>query len=293
MDSRSFRSILQLLAPAVATCKKEKQGVPVLGVTIAITTKAKDTMKKKSQLKRVHSHFYLKILDAVQEHGGVRAQPAMAHDPLHVAPLGGVWNEHHSQKVSCVWRDIIWKDQGRGQDVVVELIDVVAIGVGWVIIERKVSCQHCVKDDTTTPNVDSCAHIKTVTDHKFGCSIARRSTGCRHQIPCGTVKLIGKSKVCDHDVAVPVKQQILLREPYTDTVCFGLAPWKEWDGAISMCVCMLREMGGGGPYQFEITMNNVLGVKIVNSAHELCKQPTGISFFEVSVRKNVVKEFAA
>lgn len=66
----------------------------------------------------------------------------MSHDPLHIASLCWVGDKHHSEEISCIMRDIVRKYKGGRQDIVVQLVDVVAVRVGWVIVERKIARQH-------------------------------------------------------------------------------------------------------------------------------------------------------
>ncbi len=78
----------------------------------------------------------------VRDHMMILAQPAMAGNLEQICPLSWIRHQDATQKVTSMRRDIFGKGQWRGCDVFVEEIDVVTLGVGWIIVERQVACQH-------------------------------------------------------------------------------------------------------------------------------------------------------
>lgn len=78
---------------------------------------------------------YLQLFNAVLEQWGVWAKPSMPHDSPHVTTLGRIRNEHHPHQVSSVRRHMVGEHQGCNENVVVELVDVVSVGIGRVIIK--------------------------------------------------------------------------------------------------------------------------------------------------------------
>lgn len=55
-----------------------------------------------------------------------------------------VGNKDALQKVAGVRSDVFGEGEGCGDNILVEKVDVVTFGVGWIIVKRKVSSQHSV-----------------------------------------------------------------------------------------------------------------------------------------------------
>lgn len=96
------------------------------------------------------------------------------------------------------------------------------------------------QNHTARPNIDRSAHIHTLvrqggfdervnltrqprrlapllptylTNNQLGCRVTRRSAGRGHQIALFLVKLVGKAKVGDDNIAVAIQKQIFLFAP--------------------------------------------------------------------------------
>lgn len=46
-------------------------------------------------------------------------------------------------------------------------------------------------------------------------------------------------------------------------------------------------------YQFQVTMDNLFRVEIVNSTHELCKESACITLLEVAVGEDMIEQLAS
>jgi hypothetical protein len=61
-----------------------------------------------------------------------------------VRPLTGVGDEDTTEEISSVWCDILGERQRSRHDILVEKVDIVAFGVGRIVIEGKVASEHRV-----------------------------------------------------------------------------------------------------------------------------------------------------
>lgn len=138
-------------------------------------------------------------------------------------------------------------------DVSIELVDVVAIRVGRIVVERKVAAQHRVEDDTTAPDVDGAPDVHALTHDQLGRGVARAATTGAHEIVLLLFELVGESKVSDDDVPGFIEEEI---------------------------------------FEFEISMDDVFRVQVMDARDELGKEFRGIAFFEITMGKNVIKELS-
>lgn len=165
----------------------------------------------------------------------------------------GVRDKHPSQEIPSIGTNGWGEDKGRGEDVLVELIDVITIRICRVIIIGEVTSEHGVEDDTTGPDIDSGTHVLSIRDDEFRGSVARRTTGGVHEVTLtgGFVKLIRKAKISDNEIPSSVQEKVL---------------------------------------QLEITMNDALCMKIRYTRDQLGKKATSILFLEVTMGKDMIKE---
>lgn len=75
-------------------------------------------------------------------HVRIVGEPAVARYLKQICTLPWVGYEYAFEKVSCVWCNIFGEREWCGYDVLVQKIDVVALGIRWVVVERKVAGQH-------------------------------------------------------------------------------------------------------------------------------------------------------
>lgn len=145
-----------------------------------------------------------------------------------------------SEEIAGHGGDIFGEGEGCRADVFIEKIDVVSLGIGWIIVKREIARQHRVlpirdtyacglgyQDDTATPDVDFPACVQPICNDEFRSCIARASATRLHQISCSSIigwcndvivvlaqfldiKRIRESKVCDDDVSILVQQEIFL-----------------------------------------------------------------------------------
>lgn len=72
----------------------------------------------------------------------------MLHDSAKICTTRRVWDEHHAEEVSGFRGDVIGEGEGSIHDVLIQQVDIIAIGIGRVIVERKVPCKHGIQYDT-------------------------------------------------------------------------------------------------------------------------------------------------
>ena len=75
---------------------------------------------------------------------GVVCQPAVTRNFKQIRALSRVGDEYPLEKVSCVRRDILGEGEWGGHDVLVQEVDVVALGICWIVVEGQVTSQHGV-----------------------------------------------------------------------------------------------------------------------------------------------------
>jgi hypothetical protein len=64
------------------------------------------------------------------------AQPAVAGYFEKVGSLPGVWDENPPEKISSMGGDIFGKGEGRVDNVLVQQVDIIALGVGRIVVKR-------------------------------------------------------------------------------------------------------------------------------------------------------------
>jgi hypothetical protein len=88
----------------------------------------------------------------------------MAHNAIKIGAAGRVRNEHHTEKISSIGRDVFREGERGADDVLVEKVDIVAIRIGRIVVERKVTSEHGIENDATAPNIDGAADIEAFAD---------------------------------------------------------------------------------------------------------------------------------
>jgi hypothetical protein len=71
-------------------------------------------------------------------------QPAVTSDFEQIGALARVGDEDPLQKVSCVRCDVFGESERGRDDVLVQEVDVVTLGICWVVVEGQVAGQHGV-----------------------------------------------------------------------------------------------------------------------------------------------------
>lgn len=143
---------------------------------------------------RVLRHLF-ELVDRLLECGRVVPQKGMLRHLLERAPQLGVRNEHHQQEVTRGGRDPLGERERRVDDVFVEEVDIVAFGVGGIVVVREVASQHRVEDDSTTPNVHGRSYVLALLDDELGSGVAWRSTRRGHEIVSRVFESIRESKI--------------------------------------------------------------------------------------------------
>ena len=74
----------------------------------------------------------------------VAAEPAVARNFKEIGPFSRIRNEDATQNIARVRRDVIGEGKRDGNDVLVQEVDVVALGIRRVIVERQEAREHSV-----------------------------------------------------------------------------------------------------------------------------------------------------
>lgn len=53
-----------------------------------------------------------------------------------IGALSRVWDQNSLQQIAGMWRDVVWEYKWCGDNVSIQEVDVVAFGVGRVVVER-------------------------------------------------------------------------------------------------------------------------------------------------------------
>jgi len=193
--------------------------------------------------------------DAIRSRGAViLCQPWMTHNGVQIGSPSGIGDEHEAQEVASFSGDVVGEGEGRVDDILVEEIDIVTIGVGRVVVEGEISCQHSVEDDTATPDINCASDVETLADNKLRCSITGASAGRLHEVVSTVLESVGEPEIGDDHVAVTVEKQIL---------------------------------------ELEVAMDDFLLVDVPNAGYELGEQLCSVLFAQISMGQNVVEQFAA
>lgn len=135
---------------------------------------------------------------------GILAQPTVPGNLEEIGTFPGVGDKDSAEEVARMGGNVFGECERSVDDVLVQEVDVVALGVRRIIIEGKIACQHRVlsscqlqsclyhqsscthQDNTATPHVNLSTGVKRVTNNELGCSVARTAATRLHQItlPC-------------------------------------------------------------------------------------------------------------
>lgn len=177
----------------------------------------------------------------------------MSHDLSKSCSFGGFRDEHPKEKVSSRVGDVGGELEGGVEDVLVEEVDVVSVWVGWIVVEGEVARKHGVENHTATPDVDGRSDVGSIGDDQLGSSVARRSTRGSHEVVLRRLEGVGESEIGDDDVPSLVEEEVL---------------------------------------ELEISVDDVLGVEVVDSRDELSEELGGGVLLEVSMSEDVVEELS-
>ena len=185
---------------------------------------------------------------------GTGAKPTVVHDSLDTSSVFGVGDEHEREEIPGLGGYIVRERQWGVDDIFVQQVNVVSVGVGRVIIEGEVAGKHGVEDDAATPNVHGGSDIHAVGDDKFRGGITRRPTTCLHELIGLVFEPIGETEVRDYHVPVSVKEEV---------------------------------------FEFEVTVDNLLLVNVPDARDELAKEFARILLLQIAVGEDMVEEFTA
>jgi hypothetical protein len=208
----------------------------------------------------------LELLDVPAECGGnsngrrvtifgcsVRRKPRVLHDTLEAASAGGVRDEHHAEEVAGLSGDVLWKGKWGVDDILVEEVDVVTVGVGRVIVEWKIPRQHGVKDNAAAPDVNGTANIEALAYDEFRGGVAWAAAACLHEVVRTVFEAIGEPEVGDDHVPMSIEQQVL---------------------------------------ELQVAMDDFLLVDVPDAGYELGEELGGVALAEVAVSEDVVEQLA-
>lgn len=68
----------------------------------------------------------------------------MSRNLEQIGALPRVGDQYPLEEVSCVRCDVFGERERRGDNVLVQEIDVVALGIRWIVVEWQVASQHSV-----------------------------------------------------------------------------------------------------------------------------------------------------
>lgn len=70
---------------------------------------------------------------------GIVTQPAVPGDFKEICTFSGIRHEDALQEVASVRRNVLWKGEWSGDNVLVQEVDVISLGIGWVVVEGQVT----------------------------------------------------------------------------------------------------------------------------------------------------------
>ena len=177
----------------------------------------------------------------------------MVHDGLDISSVFGIGDEHERQEIPGLRRDVVGERQRGVDNILVQQVDVVSVGVGRVIVEGEVTGQHSVEDNTATPNIHGRSNVPAVGNDEFGSGVTRGPTTRLHEFIRLVFKPVCEPKVRDYHVPMPVKEEV---------------------------------------FEFEVPMDDLFLVNVPDARDELTKEFARILFLQIAVGKDMVEEFA-
>lgn len=216
-----------------------------------------------------------------------------------ICTFSWVGDENPAEEVSGVWCDVFWEGEGSGNDVFVQKIDVVALGVCWVVIEREVTGKHGIlanisltvyrpwssyQNDTAAPDVDLAAGVERIANDEFGCRIARASAARLHQITSSIAAVQNPVKL--HLLDVVFGCQVVL-----DLVA-KLVGWIEHvcEAKVSdddVTITVEQQI-----FQLQIAVHDAFLVQVAYSRNQLGEQTARSIVFQVPMVQNVVEKLS-
>lgn len=144
-------------------------------------------------------------------------------------------------------------------------------------IEPKSSHQ----DDTTTPNIDFPTSIQRVAHYQLRSRVAWTSAARLHEVaPAHPVRLCLVQAYAFHKFAVRQVQFLLFRQLVVRVERIGKAKIRNDDVSVPIQEKVL---------QFQVSMHDALFVKIAHARHQLCKQSFRRIVLQVPMIQNIIK----
>lgn len=141
------------------------------------------------------------------------------------------------------------------------------------------------QNDTTTPDIHLASGVEGVADNELGSCVARATATCLHEITLpGSVALDAVQTHSFHEFPVGEVKLLLLSEILIRIESVGKAKVGNNDVAVAV-----QEQ----VFQFQISVNDSLLVKIADTRNKLGKQTAGRIVLQVSVVENIVEQLAS
>jgi hypothetical protein len=112
---------------------------------VSAVTRRSDGMRLLTSIDRALLLGFGSIASGDEAHNmSVVCQPAVTRDLEQIRTLSWVGHQYALEQISCVGCDVFGEGEWSGNNVLVEKVDVIALRVGWVVVEGQVTCQHGV-----------------------------------------------------------------------------------------------------------------------------------------------------
>ena len=177
----------------------------------------------------------------------------MGHDLVEGRALRGVRHEHAQEQGARLGGDIVGEGKRGGHNVLVQHIDIVAVRVRGVVVERQVAGEHGIQDHAARPHVDGRADVHAVLHDELRRRVARTAAARRHQVVAAGAEIVRKAKIGDDHIAVAVEEQVL---------------------------------------ELQVAVDDLFAVQVRDARDELRKEAARLALLEALLRENVVKQLA-
>ena len=214
-------------------------------------------------------------------------EPAVSGDFEEVRTPHGIGDQDAFQQVSSMRRDVDREDERCVADVLVEKVDVVALGVVRIVIEGEVAGQHSVEDDTTAPDVHLAAAVQAITNDKFRSGVARTSARSSHHVSMFVAILIGSTQTVLLEKVVVLELAIL--NVFVIAASHRIkGVGKAKVGNNNVLVVVKEKV-----LEFQVAVDDTIAVEVAHARYELSEQAPGLVILEVAFCQDVVEELAA
>lgn len=79
----------------------------------------------------------------------VFAQPTVSCYFEQVCALSWIWDKDSSKEVSSMRCDIFGEGKRGRDNVFIQKVDVVSFRIGWIVVERQISCEHSILEQVS------------------------------------------------------------------------------------------------------------------------------------------------